>query len=219
MYLTNKYTKWYKNIVAKATKRVNQNEYLEAHHIIPDCFFINRSRKGTPGWIEGDPNDRNNIVFLTAKEHFICHRLLPKMTTGRAKISMAYAVWQMTMMSGRDRYVPTARTYETLKKQISESRKGVPISEEQKAKLRGPKTAEHRAKIGQYERTSEHKLAISLVRKAQIGLQTRSAETKAKMSAWQKGVAKPKVVCEYCKKETSLMNYKRWHGSKCKMSL
>jgi hypothetical protein len=35
MYLTNKYTTWYNNIIAKAQVRVNQTGYFEKHHIIP----------------------------------------------------------------------------------------------------------------------------------------------------------------------------------------
>lgn len=202
MYLTNKYTIWYNNIITNATKRVNQNGYFETHHIIPKSL--------------GGTNDSSNLVKLTPKEHFICHRLLVKMTTGKEKRSMAYAAWQMTLLNDRCRYKPNSRTYDILKKQLSESSKGIPMSEEHKAKMRKPKTAEHRSKLGQYERTAEHRSAISSMRKAQTGLQKRSEETKQKMSEWQKGVAKPKVICEHCSKETSQMNYARWHGNNCK---
>ena len=202
MYLINKYTTWYFNIITNASKRVNQFEYTEKHHIIPKSL--------------GGTNNLNNLVNLTAREHFICHRLLVKMTTGKAKCSMAYAAWQMTLLNNRCRYTPTSRTYAILKKQLSESKKGIPLSEAHKDKMRKPKTAEHRAKLGQYTRTDEHKTAISNMRKAQTGLQKRSEDTKSKMSEWQKGVAKPKVKCEYCGKEISQMNYSRWHGKNCK---
>ena len=188
MYLTNKYTKWYESIIAHARCRVKPDGYFEKHHIIPKSL--------------GGSNDDENLVNLTAKEHFICHRLLPKMTTGIASRSMAYAVWQMTMISGRARYKVTARTYDALKKQISKTRKGIPMSEEQKQKLRKP--------------NPETRLKMSNARKAQTGLQKRSDETKAKMSSWQKGIPKDKVTCEHCGKESSQMNYSRWHGGNCK---
>ena len=67
MYLTNKYTVWYYNIIARANQRVNQEGYFEKHHIIPRSL--------------GGSNEVSNLVKLTAKEHFICHMLLPKMTS------------------------------------------------------------------------------------------------------------------------------------------
>ena len=205
MYLINKYTTWYHNIIANASKRINQSGYFEKHHIIPKSL--------------GGSNDPNNLVYLTAKEHFVCHRLLVKMTTGKAKRSMAYAAWQMTLLDKRCRYKPSSRTYAILKKQLSESSKGIPMSEEHKAKMRKPKTAEHRAKLGQYKRTEEHRDAISKSRKAQTGLQKRSEETKSKMSNWQKGVPKSTITCEHCNKTISDLNYKRWHGNNCKLVL
>ena len=131
---------------------------------------------------------------------------------------MAYAVWQMTMISGRARYKVTARTYDALKKQISKTRKGIPMSEEQKQKLRKPKSAEHRRNISisKSNPSPETRLKMSNARKAQTGLQKRSDETKAKMSSWQKGIPKDKVTCEHCGKESSQMNYSRWHGGNCK---
>ena len=42
-------------------------------------------------------------------------------------------------------------------------------------------------------------------------------ETRLKISAWQKGIPKPKVKCSHCGKETSMMNNKRWHENNCKV--
>lgn len=51
-------------------KFINQldktKQYCELHHIIPKS--INNSLK----------NDKTNLVYLTAREHYICHRLLEK---------------------------------------------------------------------------------------------------------------------------------------------
>lgn len=52
--------------------------YYEKHHIIPECFFINRKRKGPIGWLEGDPDERENLVLLTPEEHYLAHLLLVK---------------------------------------------------------------------------------------------------------------------------------------------
>lgn len=74
------YSKIYKAIINKARSenRKKGEIYYESHHIVPECLFKCRSRKGSSGFIEGDPNDSENIILLTSREHFICHVLLYK---------------------------------------------------------------------------------------------------------------------------------------------
>jgi len=194
MYLQNKYTTWYYNIITNANSRVKHLGYFEKHHIIPKSL--------------GGTDDCSNLVKLTAKEHFICHRLLVKMTIGKARRSMAFAVWIMTAPTTRPRYNPSSITRETLKKQLPEYCRGIELS-----------SIAQKTKIGKYERTAEHRLAASNQRKASVGLQKRSVETKLKMSAWQKGVPKPTVKCQYCEKSTSNLNHLRWHGNNCKLKV
>ena len=65
IFVQNKYTKWYYNIInkAKSENRVKSKEtYYESHHIIPKSL--------------GGNNSKENIVLLTAREHYICHCLL-----------------------------------------------------------------------------------------------------------------------------------------------
>ena len=50
--------------------------YSEKHHILPRAL--------------GGDNSKNNIVRLTAKEHFICHRLLAKIHGGKMWAALAY---------------------------------------------------------------------------------------------------------------------------------
>lgn len=207
MYLTNKYTTWYNNIIAKAQARVNQTGYTEKHHIIPKSL--------------GGSNSPENLVKLTAKEHFVCHRLLVKMTDGNNRRKMSNAAWGMAHLKNQyqtQRYKVTSNLYASLKPYMKKSPESI---ERMRAKLKGrkqpPRSPEHSAKLGRYVRTDEHKQNISALRKAQTGLQKRTTETKQKMSDWQKGVSKPKVSCEHCGKESSLMNYHRWHGDNCKL--
>jgi hypothetical protein len=67
----NKYTCWYNNITENAKSRIIDG-YTERHHILP------RSLGGT--------NDKDNLVDLTAREHFICHWLLTKMHSGESRV-------------------------------------------------------------------------------------------------------------------------------------
>ena len=64
VFIDNKYTKCYFNIISAAKARINLCEYAESHHIIPKSL--------------GGSDDQINLVDLTAREHFICHWLLTK---------------------------------------------------------------------------------------------------------------------------------------------
>jgi len=69
----------------------------------------------------GGSNDTNNLVALTAREHFVCHLLLTRFTTDNHKKKMIYAAYHMCKQHGKNqkRYVPTSRIYESLKLQFS----------------------------------------------------------------------------------------------------
>jgi hypothetical protein len=125
IFIDNKYTKWYYAIIDNARQRVNSNDdYLENHHIIPDCFFVNRSRQGPKGWLPGNPEDPANKIKLTAEEHFICHHLLTKMVSGKPKYQMlqaatAFVKWASQNHSRNIKL--NAKTYARLKKQKSQA--------------------------------------------------------------------------------------------------
>ena len=220
MYLTNKYTVWYYNIIARANQRVNLEGYVEKHHIIPKSL--------------GGSNNSSNLVKLTAKEHFICHLLLIRMTEGKSRIKMRYAAWMMVKNNPyQNRTVITGRKFQLLREQMILANKerpgpnlGIAMSDETKQKLskslKGkntrPKTEEHKQKL-RAPKTEEHKKALSLSRIGKSWGHKHSNETKAKMSTWQKGIPKPTLTCEHCNKTISDLNYKRWHGSNCKLIL
>ena len=87
MYLQNKYTNIYYSIIDSAMSRTLLAGYTERHHIIPKSL--------------GGTNSSDNLVVLTAKEHFICHRLLTKMTTGKHKAKMINAAWALANLKFR----------------------------------------------------------------------------------------------------------------------
>jgi len=116
IYLQNKYTKCYFSIINRAKTRDNAFSYVEKHHIIPECFYKLRKRKGPAGWIDGNANDRENLVLLTAKEHFICHLLLTKMVDGKNLSKMHLALLTMARHSmNQNRHKITAKTYKKLR--------------------------------------------------------------------------------------------------------
>jgi len=103
IFIDNKYTKWYYQIIARAQSRATTRkgakiicgDVIEKHHIIPDCFFIARKRNGPAGWVDGNPDDPQNYVYITIREHLICHWLLTKMIDGNPRYQMANALNKM----------------------------------------------------------------------------------------------------------------------------
>lgn len=122
IFINNKYKLWHDKIIAKAKNRTLEG-YKEAHHIIPKSC--------------GGSNDKDNIVNLTAKEHYVIHLLLPYFTIGNAKHKMLNAFIFMTSKSKfckRD-YKIHSRVYEKLKSEFSASLKGRRLTPEWKAKI------------------------------------------------------------------------------------
>ena len=191
--LNNKYTKWYNSIICKAKER-NWNKnisetYGETHHIIPRSL--------------GGSNDESNLVFLTAKEHFICHILLKNMFEGKQRNKMVVALFLMSSQNNRN-YKLNSKTYQKIKeeflhyqktktvspevrKQISEKLKGKIFSEETKKKI-------SESKMG-LEKTQETRNKISQTLKGNI--------------PWNKGL-KTGAQSEEVKKRTSEAVKKWW---------
>lgn len=104
----NKYSRWYNQIVKNAQNRVTEG-YTEQHHIQPRSL--------------GGADDADNLVKLTAREHFVCHWLLVKMTTGEDHYKMLNALRMMRAEKhGQRRYETsiTSRVYNSIKKEYAE---------------------------------------------------------------------------------------------------
>lgn len=76
------YNRIYYNIIerAKVDARSKKNSYFEKHHIIPNCI--------------GGSDSDDNLVLLTAKEHFICHKLLCLIYPNSNELK--FAIWAMS---------------------------------------------------------------------------------------------------------------------------
>lgn len=83
------YQKIHDLIISRATNREKPDCYCERHHVIPKSM--------------GGTDDEDNIVILTAREHFIIHWLLMKIHRNK---QMIYAFHAMTkpVSNGRTRY-------------------------------------------------------------------------------------------------------------------
>lgn len=114
----NKYLNWYISICTNAIsrqglikKRRNSLVYVEDHHIIPRSFEL------------VDEKDPNNLVFLTGREHYIVHKLLPKFLANTLfRYRMINAAWMMANTKKDDRLIKiSSRSYESLKIAHSEN--------------------------------------------------------------------------------------------------
>jgi len=208
MYLPNKYTTWYTQIINRAQSRSSIIGYSEKHHIIPKSI--------------GGSNFKDNLVKLTAREHFICHRLLTKMTEGLSLIKMKRAVWRMTVKGAdfQDRYYPCSHTYEFLRKQFGSTRQGVVTSAETKQKISKANTGNVAWNKG-IPRTSEEKELMSIRRKAvadTVGTwnQGKSHSLITLNKIREKAQNRTKYTCIHCSKAVAGTNFFRWHGDNCK---
>jgi len=203
--LNNKYSKLYYKITANAKQRITEG-YTESHHIIPQSL--------------GGNNDKENLVDLTAREHFICHWLLIKMTEGDDRSKMLYALQGMKAENKyQQRYHTkiTARVYEKYRIEHAQNHsetmkgrtppnKGKKMSEEQKQLLREKAKANHSSgkvyseesqkkrlsKMVGYKHSEETKQKQSLASKGKPK-GPMSEEEKLKRSVKQKGIAKVKT--------------------------
>lgn len=80
----NKYSKWYHQLITKRklSPLYKRDIYCEAHHIIPKSL--------------GGSNDKDNLINLLPREHFIAHLLLTKMVSEKDHvIKMNWAFHRM----------------------------------------------------------------------------------------------------------------------------
>jgi hypothetical protein len=176
------YKKLYDSIVERAKielrNKTKEGTYYESHHIIPKCLG---GTGETTQW-----RTHPNLVLLTAKEHYLCHRLLCRMYPNSNQL--AYAFWAMCNQSSKkqSRYKPSTTSYEEARTQFSKFKKetasplrGRKLSKETKEKM-------SRSKLG-IKRPKEVGQLMSL---RQMGSKL-SEEVRKKISNTSKGHKKP----------------------------
>ena len=109
MEINMKYEKIYSQIIERAKYRVLEG-YKETHHITPRCM--------------GGADEKDNLVDLTAREHFICHLLLTRIHPKHKGLRLA--IWNMcnANRSYQGRYKPNSRLYEMIRTEYRKHIKG-----------------------------------------------------------------------------------------------
>jgi len=184
------YEKIYSDLInkAKSSNRNKKEGVYEKHHIIPKCL--------------GGGNNKENLVLLTPREHFIAHSLLIKFHSGKEKAKLSFSLFQMCRKNSQHKRIISARQFELAKKLMSENCRGENATfygrkhtDEAKLKMskrmmgeKNPlwKTAPwNKNKIlGPLSIEQRHKISL-----ANIG-NNHSDETKAKISKRHSGVPK-----------------------------
>ena len=100
------YQRIYNTIIERGKKR-NLLEYAEEHHIVPRCL--------------GGTDDANNLVNLTAEEHYVCHQLLVKIHPDNIGLVRAAMFMSAGHIVGPKR---NNKTYGWLKRRFSDYMKG-----------------------------------------------------------------------------------------------
>jgi hypothetical protein len=165
----------YNLLINKAKLRVCINGYFEKHHIIPRSL--------------GGSNFKENIVKLTAKEHFVAHMLLAKIH--------GKGMWQAAIMmknsSNSMRYC-NSRLYEISKKEWKKIVTGVKRSPETIEKIKANQTP--------YKHSEETKQKMSEIRKGKPrpgnpNSFKHSEESKKKMSNTRKAMSNHMLLPEH----------------------
>lgn len=184
-FIQNKYTKWYYSIIYRAKSRVvDQEKYYEKHHIIPKSL--------------GGSNLKDNLVKLFPREHFICHLLLIKMTTGLHKNKMSFALHIMSRKTKKHQrdYKISSKIYEFIKKNH----------------IRALSERPHCHKGKSYEEIYGKKRADEI--KNKLKNITRTQESNDKRSAKLKGKKLPPRSANHCAK----LSFIRSEENKSKLS-
>ena len=168
------YEKIYNQIVERAKNRV-LDCYTESHHIIPRCM--------------GGSDEKENLVNLTAREHFIAHKLLCEIYSDNEKLF--YAHWAMTNQRNRGRnYKVSSREYQRLREEFKK-KMSAPKSEETKRKISKALTGkihsqDHKRKMSQSLKGREPwNKGVAHTKEARDKMSNSSKGRKA----WNKGVA------------------------------
>lgn len=194
------YQKIYEDLISKAKSenriKLKRNDpnfiYYEKHHIIPKCLNGN--------------NSKENLVLLTAREHFVAHKLLYFINQDNKHLFNAYFIMSTTKRNSIKGYCRiSSKEYERLKILnsicVSNFHLGKKHSEETKIKQR-------KAALGRIIPEYQKEILRKLKTDSKL-----SEETKHKMSISAKKVKKtkehnknvslairnlPNLKCPYC---------------------
>jgi len=191
------YQKIYNQIIERAKSRILEG-YKEKHHILPRCL--------------GGGDEGENLVELTAREHFLCHMLLCEIYPNENKLRHALFLMSIGKQKVKEKtYVISSRVYERLKIEYSKMLTGVSQSEETKKKksknmkkIWASKSEEEMSEIGQKRWETRKKNGTDKVTSEQA--HNISKALKGRKITWDR--KRSKVISQYDLENNLIKEYK-----------
>ena len=178
------YKKIYNNIIERAKNRIMEG-YTEIHHIIPKCI--------------GGTNNVDNLVSLTAEEHYIAHLLLVKI------YPKSKSLWYAANMMANKNNKMYAWTRKKHAKIVSEDKSGFRHDDIAKEKM--SKAITERWKDNYQGFVEEQRRRASNPKKNKENyFKPKSTEHAKNISL--AALQRPRVPCEQCGKEITVANIK-----------
>ena len=103
-------------------RTLSDDTYIEQHHVIPRSL--------------GGVDSKENLVRLTAREHFVCHLLLTKMVTGPAQYQMLSAVTRFRQSRKYQKRILTSWEYQKIRECAISARIGQRHTNEARQKIK-----------------------------------------------------------------------------------
>lgn len=152
------YEKHYSRLIERAKARALSG-YVERHHVVPRCL--------------GGSNEPENLVALTAEEHFVAHQLLVKMNPGVLPLVLAANIMAVSPTGQR----ANNRRYAWIKRALS-------LATSERFKGRSWSTAQNAARAAAVKKQwadPEFKTKRSAAMKGKIWSEARKAAKSAAM--------------------------------------
>lgn len=184
--------------------------YYENHHILPRCL--------------GGSDSENNLVLLTAREHFLAHWMLCKIYPEKICLALAFSRCRSSSSEFKQnnsklyKYAKEALAYANSKRIWADSSKeGIRYSNSHRV------CSEHTRKLHSQNmkgnaNTLGHKLTEE--HKAKISYWSRNMPQEAREKQQESYIRRKTEtkVCEYCGKEVSIASYDVAHGDRCQQN-
>ena len=159
--IKSKYLNWYVSLVSAAlirtldfTNHTDKKKHIgttlgsvEGHHILPRCLCSSEQLK-----------DKDNICYLTAREHFVAHLLLCKLFSGTTKHKMQFAISRFYQNANGQVRKLTSLEYSLLRSEYAKARSYDSLNMPESTRDKISNTVKQRYAEGSYdkfERTSK----------------------------------------------------------------
>lgn len=207
------YKKIHDFIIDRAKNRMITG-YTETHHILPKCL--------------GGNNKKENLVKLTAKEHWIIHQILCIFYPKNYSLLKALECMMRKSNNQLRNYIISSTQYQRIREECAKlhgerltGRKRKPFTEEHKKKISDSKKGKPVWSKG-IKFSEEHKRKIGLSSKGRISgdknpmKNSNVLKNHTSLFSESNNPNKIKKECEVCGMFVGQGNFVRWHGNNCK---